>query len=187
MTPIRDTRLIQFVAVGLAFAVFGAIDLLILFLTPGQERGTALLPPVISGIVVIAILPCLLSLFEQQQARIERQATEIETLHAMDAAIFSEMEIDRLLPVAADKALTPMRARPSAKRTACPTFPARKRKPGSSRWCAAGARTAMMTGKHWSSRSCARVPGTLTRRLAICSSRGGVSITARSVVRNADF
>ncbi len=63
MTPIRDTRRIQFAAVGLAFAVFGAIDLLILFLTPGQERGAALLPPVISGIVVIAILPFLLSLF----------------------------------------------------------------------------------------------------------------------------
>ncbi|MBC7808190.1 MAG: serine/threonine-protein phosphatase [Akkermansiaceae bacterium] len=105
MTPIRDTRRIQFAAVGLAFAMFGAIDLLILFLTPGQERGAALLPPILSGVVVIAVLPFLLSLFEQQQARIERQATEIETLHAMDAAIFSEMELPRLLPVAADKSL----------------------------------------------------------------------------------
>lgn len=106
MTPIRDTRRIQFAAVGLAFVVFGAVDLLILFLTPGPERGAALLPPILSGIVVIAILPFLLSLFEQQQVRIERQATEIETLHAMDSAIFSEMEILRLLPVAAEKSMT---------------------------------------------------------------------------------
>lgn len=105
MTPIRDTRRIQFAAVGLAFAVFGGIDLLILFLTPGQERGAALLPPILSGIVVIAVLPFLLSLFEQQQVRIERQATEIETLHAMDAAIFSEMDLPKLLSVAADKSL----------------------------------------------------------------------------------
>lgn len=105
MTSIRDTRRIQFAAVGIAFAVFSAIYLLVLFLTPSQNRGAALLPALLSGVAVIVILPFLLSVFEQQEARIERQATEIETLHAMDAAIFSEMELPRLLPVAADKSL----------------------------------------------------------------------------------
>ncbi len=105
MTPIQDTRRIQVAAVGLAFALFGAIDLIIVFLTPTQERGAALLAPIFAGIIVLITLPFLLSLFEKQQARIETQATEIETLHAMDAAIFSEMELPRLLPVATEKAL----------------------------------------------------------------------------------
>ncbi len=105
MTPLRDTRRIQIAAVGLSFALFSAFDLLILLLTPANERGAALIPPVISGVIALVTLPFLLSLFEKQQLRIESQQTEIETLHAMDAAIFGEMEISRLLPVAAEKAI----------------------------------------------------------------------------------
>ena len=105
LPAIRDTRRIQVAAVGLSFALFSAIDLLILFITPAPERGAVLLPPLLSSVIALVTLPFLLSLFEKQQVRIEAQATEIETLHAMDAAIFSEMEIPRLLPVVADKAV----------------------------------------------------------------------------------
>ena len=106
MNQIRDTRRIQFAAVGLAFALFGAIDLLVLIFVPAPTRGAALLPPLFSGVIVLATLPVLLGLFERQQERIERQQTEIETLHAMDHAILSEMEMSRLLQVASDKALS---------------------------------------------------------------------------------
>ena len=106
MTPLRDTRRIQIAAVGLSFALFSAFDLLILFVTPASERGTALIPPVISGVIALVTLPFLLSLFEKQQLRIENQQTEIETLHAMDAAIFGEVEQPRLLSVAVEKAIT---------------------------------------------------------------------------------
>ncbi|MBC8142346.1 MAG: serine/threonine-protein phosphatase [Armatimonadetes bacterium] len=106
MTPLRDTRRIQIAAIGISLALFSAFDLLILLVTPASERGTALIPPIISGVIALVTLPFLLSLFEKQQMRIESQQTEIETLHAMDAAIFGEMELPRLLPVAAEKAIT---------------------------------------------------------------------------------
>ncbi len=102
MTDIKKMRL---VALAAAFAVFGVMDLLLLLVTPAPERGWALVPPVVSAIVVVVTLPFLFGLFERQQERIERQRREIETLHAMDTAIASEMDINRLLGVAVRKAV----------------------------------------------------------------------------------
>ncbi len=106
MSSLKDTRRIQLAAVALACALFGAIDLVVVFLTPGVPREPALLPPVLSAVIVMIALPFLLRLFERQQVHINEQAAEIETLHAMDGAIVSEMELPKLLPVAAEKALT---------------------------------------------------------------------------------
>ena len=100
-----DQKNLRWAAIGTAFALFAAVDLLILLLTPAQERGISLwLPPAISGLVVLITLPSLLQIFEKQQESIERQRREIATLHAMDTAIASEMELGSVLSVAVREA-----------------------------------------------------------------------------------
>ena len=93
-----------------AFLLFALFDLVCLLLVPSPAARTAdiwflvLLPPVLSGILVLLTLPSLLRLFERQAERIERQQKQIASLHAMDTAIASEQEMDRLLAVAACEA-----------------------------------------------------------------------------------
>lgn len=89
----------------MAVILFGIVDLLVLLFTPASLRGAALIPPFISGIVAIVLLPFVMTFFERQQARIDRQSREIETLHAMDTAIAREMELPNLLDVAVKKAV----------------------------------------------------------------------------------
>jgi serine phosphatase RsbU (regulator of sigma subunit) len=105
-----DNAKLRLAALGIAFALFGAVDLLVLLLTPAPQRGAALVPPLVAACVVIVALPALLSLFERQEEHIERQRREIETLHAMDTAIASEMELSRLLDVAVHKTLVALDA-----------------------------------------------------------------------------
>ncbi len=95
---------LRWAPVGAAFALFAAVDLLVLFLTPGPNRGIALLPPTLAGLVVLLTLPSLLALFDKQQESIEHQKRQLTTLHAMDTAIAAELELPSLLQVAAEKA-----------------------------------------------------------------------------------
>jgi serine phosphatase RsbU (regulator of sigma subunit) len=99
-----ESNHLRWASVGAAFALFAAVDLLVLLLTPAPERGMALLPPTLAGLVVLVTLPSLLNLLEKQQDRIERQRREIVTHHAMHTAIAAEMELPSLLAVAAHQA-----------------------------------------------------------------------------------
>lgn len=107
LRQLADLRWAPFAA---AFLLFAVVDLVGLLLVPAPAGRTAdvwrlvLLPPVLSGVVVLFTLPSLLRLFERQEERIERQKKQIAGLHAMDTAIASEQEQDRLLAVAAREA-----------------------------------------------------------------------------------
>ena len=90
----------RFVALGITAALFGATDLLVTVLTPGRNHGWLLAPPIVAAVLVLFAFPYVLSFFESQQDRIDSQVRELETLHAMDTAIVSEMEIGRVLLVA---------------------------------------------------------------------------------------
>lgn len=92
-----------------AFLLFALVDLLLLFALPwpeGVPRPIVLMlvPPLLSGIVVLMTLPSFLTLFERQQEHIERQKRQIVGLHAMDTAIASEQELGAVLSVAAREA-----------------------------------------------------------------------------------
>lgn len=95
---------LRWASIGAAFALFAAVDLLVLLFTPASERGVALIPPTVAGVVVLVTLPSLLRLFEKQQDRIEHQQREITTHHAMHTAIAAEMKLGPLLQVAAHQA-----------------------------------------------------------------------------------
>ncbi len=102
-----DRKWAPFAAAFLLFAVFDLVGLL-LVPAPAVRTGDVwflvLLPPVLSGVLVLFTLPSLLRLFERQEERIERQQKQIASLHAMDTAIASEQQMDRLLSVAAREA-----------------------------------------------------------------------------------
>src|SRR5688572_26368321 len=62
---LMDFKNLRWASVGTAFALFAAVDLLVLLLTPVSERGVALVPPTVAGVVVLLTLPSLLALFER--------------------------------------------------------------------------------------------------------------------------
>jgi len=99
------TGFLRWTATGIALIVFGLVDLLLVLLLPLQYRTTSMITSVLAAAVVLVTLPYLLSLFQRQQDHIERQQREIDTLHAMDTAIVSEMELSRLLGVAVRNAI----------------------------------------------------------------------------------
>ena len=89
-------------AIGVSFLLFGAVDLLTLFVTPGPQRGWVLLvPPLVTAAAALVVLPYVLGWFEKQEARIQRQSREIETLHAMDTAIVAEEKLENVLATVA--------------------------------------------------------------------------------------
>lgn len=99
MLNVPPSRKMGYAAALAAFVLFAAINLLTSLTLPIglKQRGLLLLGPILSGIVVVAGLPFILTLFEKQADNIERQQREIDTLHAMDTAIVSEMELSRVL------------------------------------------------------------------------------------------
>ncbi|MBC8102448.1 MAG: serine/threonine-protein phosphatase [Cytophagales bacterium] len=96
---------LRFAAIGIAVVLFGVLDLVMILLLPGRQRGVAALFSILGAAVILLTLPLLLSFFERQQEQIEQQSREIETLHAMDTAIASELELPRLLEVAVKNAV----------------------------------------------------------------------------------
>jgi|GEM_PF-5992866 Serine phosphatase RsbU, regulator of sigma subunit len=108
-----DSRRLRIAAIAIALLVFGVVELIVLLLTPAALRGAALVPPLVSAVVVAATLPILLRVFETQEERIDTQQREIESLHSMDTAIASEMELPRVLEVASRKVLTALDAEAS--------------------------------------------------------------------------
>jgi serine phosphatase RsbU (regulator of sigma subunit) len=95
-----DQKNLGWAAVGAAFALFAAVDLLVLLVYNASGGLAAIVPPTVAGVVVLVTLPSLLSLYQTQQDRIDRQRRQIATLHAMDTAIAAELEIAPLLQVA---------------------------------------------------------------------------------------
>jgi serine phosphatase RsbU (regulator of sigma subunit) len=87
-------------AVGIAFALFIVVDLIVILLLPGKQRPLAIASSVLGAVVILLAFYMLLSLFERQQEQIDLQSREIETLHAMDTAIVRELDLPRLLDVA---------------------------------------------------------------------------------------
>ncbi|HVK04874.1 MAG TPA: PP2C family protein-serine/threonine phosphatase [Armatimonadaceae bacterium] len=82
-------------------------------MTAGQVFTEHVLPVLIGAVVIALAMWILLRLFEGQEERIDTQQREIETLHAMDTAIASEMELPRVLNVAAQKILVALDAEAS--------------------------------------------------------------------------
>lgn len=92
-------------AVGAVLVLFSAIDLLGLLLVPESARGIALLlPALVSAVVTLLCLKPLIGFLEKQDERLRRQEREIDTLHAMDTAIASQMDSGRVLDVAVREA-----------------------------------------------------------------------------------
>jgi serine phosphatase RsbU (regulator of sigma subunit) len=82
-----------------AFILFCILDLIVIWQLPKDQQTIAIISSVLSALVILVVV-CLLPLFEQQQEKIDLQSREIETLHAMDTAIVSELDLPRLLQVA---------------------------------------------------------------------------------------
>ena len=90
-----------------ALAFFAAVNLLTSLALPmgWGQRSLLLIGPILSAAVVLAALPFLLGLFEKQDDSIAQQKREIDTLHAMDTAITSQMEIGHVLAEAVRQTL----------------------------------------------------------------------------------
>lgn len=92
----------RWLAIGVAIILFGAIDLVALFLTPSADRrGLNMIPPIAAAVVMLIVLPYVLALFQRQQDQIRLKDLHIQTLHAMDTAIISQGEIGDVLETAA--------------------------------------------------------------------------------------
>jgi serine phosphatase RsbU (regulator of sigma subunit) len=88
------------VQLAIAFVLFCILDLILIpRLAPPDQQGIAVISSMLGALVVVLVV-CFLPLFERQQEQIELQTREIETLHAMDTAIVSELDLPRLLEVA---------------------------------------------------------------------------------------
>lgn len=98
---------LRLVAVGIAFGLFCLVDLIVilLFFKEMEQRKLAVVSSFLGAGVILMAFYLLLNLFEKQQEQISLQSREIETLHAMDTAIVSELDLPRLLEVAVRNAV----------------------------------------------------------------------------------
>jgi serine phosphatase RsbU (regulator of sigma subunit) len=100
-----DIRSFRFLSLGLTLALFGAVDLVVTLFTPGWHHTWLLVPPIVAAIAVLVGFPYAIAFFQAQQDRIATQVRELETLHAMDTAIVSEMDLERVLIVAVQRVM----------------------------------------------------------------------------------
>jgi serine phosphatase RsbU (regulator of sigma subunit) len=90
--------------VVIAFVLFCILVLIISRRLPENQQNLAVMSSVISAVVMVLVI-YFLPFFERQQEQIDLQSREIETLHAMDKAIVSELDLPRLLEVAVRNAV----------------------------------------------------------------------------------
>jgi serine phosphatase RsbU (regulator of sigma subunit) len=100
-----NSRENRWVAIAVAFILFGGVDLVALFATPVPQRGWVMFPPIVAAVATLFVLPFVLGWLERLQDRIRQQDREIETLHALDTAIVAEGELDRVLDTAARRVM----------------------------------------------------------------------------------
>ncbi|MES2464369.1 MAG: hypothetical protein V4671_27730, partial [Armatimonadota bacterium] len=89
----------RFVKIAVAFGLFCLLDLLVVRQLNPSQQNLAIVSSILSAVVILLVV-YLLPFFERQQEKIDLQSREIETLHAMDTAIVSELDLPRLLEVA---------------------------------------------------------------------------------------
>jgi serine phosphatase RsbU (regulator of sigma subunit) len=98
-----DLKRLRWATLGITLALVSVAIWLVFLLIPNDPNDPwrlRAIMPVVAAAVVLVTLPYVISLFAQQQERIERLRREIETLHAMDTAIVRELDVPRLLDVA---------------------------------------------------------------------------------------
>ena len=90
---------ISWLSAVIGILLFALLDLL-LSLLPGRGNHAALVADGLAAVIAIVVAPFLLRLFDQMQQRVLRQNNELRSLHAIDSAISSTLDLQKALDVA---------------------------------------------------------------------------------------
>ena len=91
---------ISWLSAIIGILVFAVLDLLLSLLPGRMGSHAALIADTVATVLAIVIAPFLLRTFDQMQQRVTRQNNELRSLHAIDSAISSTLNLQTVLEVA---------------------------------------------------------------------------------------